>query len=184
MLSQCYSSLGDSTIFKKGWGGNPDFPPTGQSESQGLHVQYMLGLRGHNKSDYSKVDNGNAGAEQLRITSWGRWLGHGCNGPEIYDWPQTILLSAHYTDFCVAGFLNLQDLMPTDLRWSWCNNNRNTVHNKCNMLESSQNHFPPPVTAKNCLPQNHSLVPKRLRTVALWDFFPPQLAKMFLSLQL
>ena len=54
--------------FKKG-GKNPDFPPTGQSESHGLHVQYMLGLQGHDKSDYSKVDNGNAGAEQLRITS-------------------------------------------------------------------------------------------------------------------
>lgn len=46
-----------------------DFPPTGQSESHGLHVQYMLSLQGHNKSDYSKVDNGNAGAEQLKVTS-------------------------------------------------------------------------------------------------------------------
>ena len=30
------------------------------------------------------------------------------------------------------------DLMPDDLRWSWCNNNnRNKAHNKCNVLESS-----------------------------------------------
>ena len=34
---------------------------------------------------------------------------------------------------------NLQDLMPSDLRWSWCND-RNKVHNKCNALESSENH--------------------------------------------
>ena len=25
--------------------------------------------------------------------------------------------------------------MPDDLRWSWCNNSRNIVHNKCNALE-------------------------------------------------
>ena len=29
-----------------------------------------------------------------------------------------------------AGVPNLQDLMLDNLRWSWCNNNRNTVHNK------------------------------------------------------
>ena len=41
-----------------------------------------------------------------------------------------------------AGVPNLQDLMPDDLRWSRCNNNRNKVHNKCNALESSPNHPP------------------------------------------
>ena len=35
---------------------------------------------------------------------------------------------------------NLWGLMPGDLKWSWCNNNRNRVHNECNSLESSQNH--------------------------------------------
>ena len=40
---------------------------------------------------------------------------------------------------------NLQDLTPSDLRWSWCNNNRNKGHNKCNVLESSWTHPPPPV---------------------------------------
>lgn len=34
----------------------------------------------------------------------------------------------------------LWDLTPDDLRWSWCNNNRNKLHNKCNVLESSRNH--------------------------------------------
>ena len=32
--------------------------------------------------------------------------------------------------------------MPDDLRWSWCNNNRNKVHNQCDALESSWNHPP------------------------------------------
>ena len=45
--------------------------------------------------------------------------------------------------------LNLQDLMPEDLRWSWCNNNRNKVHKKCNWLESSSHkaspHHPQPL---------------------------------------
>ena len=35
---------------------------------------------------------------------------------------------------------SLRDRMPVDLRWSWCNNNRNKVHNRCNVLESSKNH--------------------------------------------
>ena len=38
------------------------------------------------------------------------------------------------------------------------------MHNKCNVLESSPNHPPHPGPWKNCLPQNQSLVPKRLGT--------------------
>ena len=38
-----------------------------------------------------------------------------------------------------AGVPNLQDLIPDDLRWGWCNNNRK-VQSKCNMLELSPNH--------------------------------------------
>ena len=34
--------------------------------------------------------------------------------------------------------------MPDDLRGNWCNNNRNKVHSKCNVLESSWNHLPNP----------------------------------------
>ena len=49
--------------------------------------------------------------------------------------------------------------MPDDLRWSWCNNNRNKLHNKCNTLESSQSH-PLPCPWKNCLPWNQSPEPK------------------------
>ena len=61
---------------------------------------------------------------------------------------------------------NLRDLMPDDLRQSWCNN-RNKVHNKGYVFESSPNHFPPPPGLwKNWLPWNWSLVPKRLGPAA------------------
>ena len=61
---------------------------------------------------------------------------------------------------------NIQDLMPGDLRWSWCNHYRNKVHNKYNSLELSPNHPPTPGPWKNCLPWNQSLVLKRLGTTA------------------
>ena len=58
--------------------------------------------------------------------------------------------------------------MSDDLRWSWRHNNRNKLHNKCNVLESSWNHFPPPlVHEKNCLPWNWSLVSEGLGTAGL-----------------
>ena len=37
-----------------------------------------------------------------------------------------------------------QCLLPDDLRSSGYNNNRSQVRNKCNVLESSQNHSPSP----------------------------------------
>ena len=46
------------------------------------------------------------------------------------------------------GVPNLQDLMPNNLRWSWCNNSRNKVHNRCNVLETSWNHTSPSSTEK------------------------------------
>ena len=51
--------------------------------------------------------------------------------------------------------------MPDDPRWSWCNN-----RNKCNALESSENHPPthPSGPWKDYLPGNESLVPKSLET--------------------
>ena len=39
-----------------------------------------------------------------------------------------------------AGVCDIWGLMPDDLRWSWCNNNRKKIHNKCNDLEPSRNH--------------------------------------------
>ena len=44
---------------------------------------------------------------------------------------------------------------------------RNKVLNKCNVLQSSQNHPTIPGSWKNCLPQNGSLVPGRLGTTVL-----------------
>ena len=72
-----------------------------------------------------------------------------------------------------AGVPNLQDLMPDDLRWSWCNNNQNKVHNKCKAFESSHNHPASSGLWKYCLPWNCSLVPKRLGTTAHRDLWPP-----------
>ena len=45
--------------------------------------------------------------------------------------------------------------------------NRNTMHNKCNALESAWNHPPTPGPWRNCLSQNRLLMPKRLGTAAL-----------------
>ena len=46
------------------------------------------------------------------------------------------------------GVPSLWDLVPDNLRCSWCNNNRNKVHNKCKALESFQNHPPTPSVEK------------------------------------
>ena len=61
-----------------------------------------------------------------------------------------------------AGVPSLWDLMPDDLRWTWCNNNRDEGHSNCNELESSWNHPFNPSPWKICLPWNQSLVPNRL----------------------
>ena len=69
-----------------------------------------------------------------------------------------------------SGIHSFWDLMPDYLKRSWHHNdNRNKVHNKCNVLESSRNHPPYPIPWKNCLPKNWSLVPKGLETDALDD---------------
>ena len=68
------------------------------------------------------------------------------------------------------GVPKLQDLMPDDLRWSWYNNNRNKVHNKCNFLESLRNHLPTLNLWKNCLSWNQPLMPKRLGTAVTNHF--------------
>ena len=67
----------------------------------------------------------------------------------------------------LARVPSLWYLMPDNLRWRWCNNDRNKVHNKYNTLESSWNHLPSPSLWKNCISRNWSLVPKRLGTSVL-----------------
>ena len=46
---------------------------------------------------------------------------------------------------------------------------RNKVHNKCNEIESPQNHHPSSSLWKICPPQNWSLVPKTLGITTLFD---------------
>ena len=57
-----------------------------------------------------------------------------------------------------SGIPSLWDLMPDDLRWSWCNKNRNKVHITCNALQS--HHSPTPGPRTKWLPQNQCLVPE------------------------
>ena len=52
--------------------------------------------------------------------------------------------SGYWTKFSKAEIPNLQDLMPEDLRWHWCHNNRNKVHNKCNAFNHSKTILPHP----------------------------------------
>ena len=40
-----------------------------------------------------------------------------------------------------TGVPNLPNLVSDNLKWSWGNHNRNKVHKKCNVLESSPNHL-------------------------------------------
>ena len=50
----------------------------------------------------------------------------------------------------------------------WQHYLRNKVHDKCNAFETSPNHpAPSPVSGKNYLPRNGSLVPRRWRTTVL-----------------
>ena len=60
--------------------------------------------------------------------------------------PRTMLYKAlqslHLAQHSSPGVPKLGDLMPNDLRWKRCTNNRTKVHSKCNALESPQNHPP------------------------------------------
>ena len=64
-----------------------------------------------------------------------------------------------------TGVSNLRDLMPDDLRSSWCNSNRNRVHRNVTLLSLPE--ASPHPLVHDCLPQNWSLVPKRWGTTAL-----------------
>ena len=65
-------------------------------------------------------------------------------------WVPCVSTLSPNTEYCQsvkAGVPNLWDLMPDDLRWRWCNNNRNKVHNKFNVFESSTTVPPHPPSA-------------------------------------
>ena len=78
-----------------------------------------------------------------------------------------------------AGVPKFPYLMPDDQRWSWWNNNRNKVHNKCNVLESLWSHSPTSVHGKivfhetDLLPFSHSVVSDSLRPRGLQHSRPP-----------
>ena len=65
------------------------------------------------------------GLPNINNTGWLWWI----------QWPHLPNPSKH--SYFKTRVPNLQDLMPDDLRLSWCNNNRNKGHNKCNVLETS-----------------------------------------------
>ena len=64
-----------------------------------------------------------------------------------------------------ARFPSFWDLMPDVVRRISCNNNRNKVYNKCNVLESSPN-YPPLPSAEKLFSTKLTLVLKRLVTSA------------------
>jgi len=66
----------------------------------------------------------------------------------FYAAPTTIPSLISLSLGCTAGVSNFQDLMPDDLRCSWCNNNRNEGHNKWHGLKWSPNHPLQPVHGK------------------------------------
>ena len=60
--------------------------------------------------------------------------------------------------------------MSDDRKWSWCITNRNKVYNKHNVLQSSQDHSPPPPPSRS-MEKLSSMKPvpvsKRLGTIVL-----------------
>ena len=94
-------------------------------------------------------------------------------------------ISSHLNYYCclsiglpnftfISGAPNLQDLMPDDLQWSLCNNNRNNGHNKCNILNHSKTIPPPANLWKICLHKTRCWCQKgwgRLPYISLYLFF-------------
>ena len=72
-----------------------------------------------------------------------------------------LYMQSEFSNHSKSGVPILWGLMPDDLRWTCCNNNKNKVHNEYNVLESSGNCPPGPSPCKNCLLWNWSLVPKK-----------------------
>ena len=89
---------------------------------------------------------------------------------EISEWVKSL---SHVWLFVTPGTVTYQappsmSLQARVLEWgAIAFSNRNKMHNKCNALESAQNHPPTQGPWKNCLSQNQFLIPKRLGTAAL-----------------
>ena len=82
--------------------------------------------------------------------------------------------------YVMAGLPNLWELMPDDLKWSWCKNNRNKVYKKYNAVKSSWNH-PSHWTMEKFSSMKSALAPKRLGTtvyginIIFFFYFPREL---------
>ena len=88
-------------------------------------------------------------------------------------------LLKHFLSSNNAGVPNPWDLMPDDMRWSWHNNSRNKVHNKCNAFESSQNHTPPTASVKKFSSMTPVCGAERLETGHLMDKSRPSWLTIF-----
>ena len=87
--------------------------------------------------------------------------------------PSPAYIKHHPVPLCPLGqgSPNSGILVPGDLRWSWCNLNRNKMPSKCNVLESSPNHLPlPPWFVEKLFSMNWSPMPPRLGTASLAYF--------------
>ena len=76
---------------------------------------------------------------------------------------------SEFSNHSKLGVPNLWGLMPGDVRWACCNNNRNKMHSKCDALESLGSR--PPAPWKNGLPWNWSLLPTKTQD-CYRAFFP------------
>ena len=77
-----------------------------------------------------------------------------------YSNDRTMVWRVQAIDFAVVFLsylrISCKEGVPdlSDLRWSWCNN-RNKVHNKCNVLQSLRNHPNTPVHGKIVFHKTH-----------------------------
>ena len=75
----------------------------------------------------------------------------------------------------------LWDLIHVDLRWGWCNNNRNKVHDKCDVLESSWNQPCSPTSVEKV--SFTKAVPGTKKVGVCWDWkCEPHCRRWFKSL--
>ena len=91
------------------------------------------------------------------------YLWYSCNLNLRVSHPKVFSLNCWQS---TAGAPYFWDLMPDDLRCSWCNN-RNKAHSACNMLESAPNHPHPTLWSLEKL-SSMKLVPGAKTVVDHW----------------
>ena len=96
-------------------------------------------------------------------------------GPLTWGFWASVYFSVTWVSLVRSGLPNLRDLMPHDLRWSWCSSNRNEMHNKRDALESSSNHSFPPWSVEKLSSARSVPGAKRVADPWRWSLAPPQL---------